>query len=69
VASYVKKKNNKQKHAKYLTCISSNAVFIRLLVNTPTKVKKILAVKGLNNRNDARDTCGPVVSHIANILM
>jgi hypothetical protein len=34
VASDVRKK-----HAKYLTGISSNAVFIRMLVNTPTKVK------------------------------
>jgi hypothetical protein len=38
----------KKKHAKYLTDISSNDVFIRILVNIPTKVKKkILAVKGL----------------------
>jgi hypothetical protein len=29
-----------KKKVKYLTGISSNAVFIRILVNTPTKVKK-----------------------------
>jgi hypothetical protein len=38
VASDVRKK---KKQAKYLTGISYNAVFIRILVNTPTKVKKI----------------------------
>jgi hypothetical protein len=44
VASDVRKK-----HAKYNRYISSNAVIIRILVNTPTKVKKIfMAVKGLN---------------------
>jgi hypothetical protein len=43
VASDVRKRKEKktkqQKHAKYLTGISSNAVFIHTLVNTPTKVK------------------------------
>jgi hypothetical protein len=37
VASVIRKKN-KLKDAKYLTGISSNAAFIRILVNPPTKV-------------------------------
>jgi hypothetical protein len=36
-----------KKYAKYLTGISSSAVSIRVLVNTPTKVKLFLEVKGL----------------------
>jgi hypothetical protein len=37
----------KKNRAKCLTGISSNAVFIGILVNTPTTVKIVLAVKGL----------------------
>jgi hypothetical protein len=37
----------KNKHAKYLTGISSNAVFIHILVNTPTKVKKFPGSEGV----------------------
>jgi hypothetical protein len=44
VVSGVRKKKN---HAKYLTGISSNAVFIRILVNTPTKVKNVPGSEGV----------------------
>jgi hypothetical protein len=46
VASDVRKKN----HTKYLTGISSNAVFIRILINTPTKVKNFHGSEGVKQR-------------------
>jgi hypothetical protein len=36
-----------KKTTKYLTGTSYNALFIHMLVNTPTKVNFFLAVKGL----------------------
>jgi hypothetical protein len=40
----------KKKHAKYLTGIgiSSNAVFIHILINTPSKVKMFPGSEGVN---------------------
>jgi hypothetical protein len=37
----------RKKHAKYLSGISSTDVFIRTLVNTPTKVKKFPGSEGV----------------------
>jgi hypothetical protein len=45
VASDVRKK-----YAKYLTGISSNAVFIHILVNTPTKVKNVPGNEGVKGQ-------------------